>query len=73
MKLNTVLLIVLIVLAGAWAMADIGMKMQSSAVAVRSTAQVNVDQDNAAREAEERWHTAHCLRDRNTGEWYGCH
>ena len=64
-------LIVLIVLAGA--AADIGIKMQGGAVGVKIAAEANVDQDNAKREAEERWHSAHCLRDRYSGEWYGCH
>jgi hypothetical protein len=58
---NTILLIVLIVLTGASA-AGIGIKMQGSAVTMK-----------AAAKAEEHWHSAHCLRDRYTGEWYGCH
>ena len=62
MKQNTILLIVLIVLVGAGVAAGIGIKMQGGAVTMK-----------AAAKAEEHWHSAHCLRDRYTGEWYGCH
>ena len=61
MKRNTVLLIVLIVLTGASA-AAIGTKMQDSVVTMK-----------AATDAEEHWHSVHCLRNRTSGEWYGCH
>jgi hypothetical protein len=58
---HTILLIVLIVLTGASA-AAIRTQMQDSVVTMKSAA-----------EAEEHWHSAHCLRNRTSGEWYGCH